>query len=145
MQCKFELDALEANGTWTVVPLPHGAHTIGCKWVYKVKLNANGTVERYKARLVAKGYNQKEGLDCKETFSPVAKQSTVRVLLALTAIKGWTLTQLDIDNAFLNGDLNEDIYMTLPQGYQIKGEFPSNVKLVCKLHKSLYGLKQSSR
>ncbi|EOX92044.1 Cysteine-rich RLK (RECEPTOR-like protein kinase) 8, putative [Theobroma cacao] len=108
---QIELDALEANGTWTVVPLPHGAHTIGCKWVYKVKLNANGTVERYKARLVAKGYNQKE----------------------------------DIDNAFLNGDLDEDIYMTLPQGYQIKGEFPSNVKLVCKLHKSLYGLKQSSR
>ena len=141
----IEITALEENGTWIVCSLPAGKKAVGCKWVYKIKLNADGTLERYKARLVAKGYTQQEGLDYVETFSPVAKLATVKLLLAVAAAKGWSLSQLDISNAFLNGDLEEEIYMTLPPGYSGRqGEsFPPNA--VCKLKKSLYGLKQASR
>ncbi|XP_073022626.1 uncharacterized protein [Primulina eburnea] len=139
-----ELEALERNGTWSVVSLPLGKTAVGCRWVYKAKFRADGSLERYKARLVAKGYTQQEGIDYLETFSPVAKLVTVRVLLALASICGWSLTQLDVNNAFLHGDLSEEVYMSLPPGYQHKGAvFPHNA--VCKLHKSIYGLKQASR
>lgn len=141
-----ELTAMEQNNTWTVTTLPKSKHSIGCKWVYKIKYKSDGSIDRYKARLVAKGYTQQEGLDSIETFSPAAKLVTVKMLLALVAIHKWNLTQLDVNNAFLNGDLFEEIYMELPLGYSkadtkvVKGE-----QLVCKLHKSIYGLKQASR
>ena len=140
-----ELIALEITDTWSICSLPLGKHAIGCHWVYKIKINPDGTIERYKARLVAKGYTQKEGEDFADTFSPVAKITTVKTLLAVSAVKNWSLTQLDISNAFLNGDLDEEIYMTLPPGYTPKNGETLPPDAVCKLHKSLYGLKQTSR
>lgn len=135
-----EIVALEENKTWILIDLSPNKKPIGCRWVYKVKLKSDGQVERYKARLVAKGYTQCEGLDYHETFSPVAKLTTVRLLLALAAAKYWSLHQLDVNNAFLHGTLDEEVYMTLPPGVANKGE-----SKVCKLTKSLYGLKSASR
>lgn len=140
-----ELIALESTDTWEVCSLPTGKHAIGCRWVYKVKLNADGTLERYKARLVAKGYTQREGIDFVDTFSPVAKMTTVKNLIAVAAAKKWKLSQLDISNAFLNGELTEEIYMALPPGYTPKEGTTLPPNPVCRLKKSIYGLKQASR
>ena len=143
-----EIQALENNHTWDVTALPLGKSPIGCKWVYKVKFNPDGSVERYKAKLVAKGYTQRKGLDFLETFSPVAKTVSVRVLIALPAARSWPLHQLDINNAFLHGDLDEEVYMTLPPGFHNKGECSASSLVaapkVCKLVKPLYGLRQAS-
>lgn len=139
----LEITALETKETWTVVSLPPGKHVIGCRWVFTIKYKADGTVDRPKVRLVAKGYTQLEGVDYIDTFSPVAKLASVKLLLGLASAFGWTLTQMDVSNAFLHGDLDEEIYMSLPQGYTPTGELPPNP--VCRLNKSLYGLKQASR
>ena len=137
-----EILALRENGTWTLVPRNKEIKTSGCKWVlYKIKHNSNGTIARYKARLVVKGYAQKYGFDYEETFSPVAKMATIRTLLAIAAAKKWKLYQLDVKNAFLNGDLEEEIYVEQPQGY-VHPDYPD---YVCKLEKALYGLNQAPR
>lgn len=106
-----EFDALLKNQTWELVPLPADRKAIGCKWVFKVKRHADGSVERYKGRLVVKGYLQEAGIDFQETFNPVVKPTTIRVVLTLAVSFGWQLRQVDINNAFLNGDLTEEIYM----------------------------------
>ena len=134
-----ELQALELNNTWSLVTLPPNKQAIGCKQVFKIKYRSDGNVERYKARLVAKGYTKKEGLDYIETFSLVAKMVTIKLFLALAAVHGQTLHKLDVNNAFLHGDLHEEMYLSLHPSLHSKGE------LVCKLNKSLYGLKQASR
>lgn len=136
-----EIQALEANDTWILTTLPKGKFPVGCRWIYKVKYHSDGTLETDKARLVAKGYTQTEGIDFHETFAPVAKLNTLIVVLTVAAIKNWHLHQLDVNNAFLHGELNEEVYMQLPPGYDITGK--SN--LVWKLQKSVYGLKQASR
>ena len=143
-----EIQALELTNTWTLTTLPPGKVPIGCKWVYRTKYKSDDTIERHKARLVAKGYTQREGLDYTDTFSPVAKSVSVRMVLSLAAVKGWFLPQMDVNNAFLHGDLDEEVYMSLPPGFHSKGECVSGSgstqTLVCKLNKSLYGLKQAS-
>lgn len=136
-----EIQALESNNTWTLTTPPPGKHPIGCKWVYRIKLNSDGTIERNKVRLVAKGFSQIEGIDYKETFAPMAKMVTVRALLAASVHHNWYIEQLDVNNAFLHGDLHEEVYMIVPQGYN--ASLPPNT--VCKLNKSLYGLKQANR
>jgi hypothetical protein len=134
-----ELDSLKKNDTWELTTLPAGKKAIGSKWVFKTKLNTDGTIDRYKARLVAKGFNQRPGIDYDETFAPVAKFNSIRVILALAAKLDLEIHQLDIKTAFLNGDLDEEIYMKLPDG------LTSKPGIVCKLKKTLYGLKQSPR
>ncbi|GJU12062.1 uncharacterized mitochondrial protein-like protein [Tanacetum coccineum] len=112
-----EIQALKNNKTWTFTTLPLGKTPNGSKWVYKIKLKADGVIDRYKDRLVAKGFNQKEGIDYTETFAPVAKMPTVRTLIAIAVHNGWPIQQLDVNNAFLYDDLNEEFYMTVSQGY----------------------------
>jgi hypothetical protein len=132
--------ALESNNTWTLTQLPPGKTPIDCKWVYKIKHRADDSIERHKARLVAKGFTQCEGLDYFETVSLVAKLTTIRCLLALATINNWKLQQLYVNNAFLHGDLDQEVFMKLPLGFANKRE-----TRVCKLNKSLYDLKQASR
>uniref|UniRef100_A0A2N9J4G2 CCHC-type domain-containing protein n=1 Tax=Fagus sylvatica TaxID=28930 RepID=A0A2N9J4G2_FAGSY len=137
---KDEMDALEANETWDIVPLPTNQPVVGSKWVYSVKLKSDGSLDRYKARLVAQGFSQEYGIDYDETFAPVAKMTTVRTLIAISAIRDWDIFQMDVKNAFLNGDLSETVYMRPPPGSSI-----ASPHMVCKLRKALYGLKQAPR
>ncbi|CAL2251991.1 unnamed protein product [Prunus armeniaca] len=137
---KDEMKALEKNQTWTLETIPRGKKTIKCKWVFTIKHNADGSIERYKTRLVAKGYTQTYGIDYEETFAPVAKLNTVRVLLSLAANLDWPLHQFDVKNAFLHGELTEEVYMDVPPEYNT-----THTRTVCKLRKALYGLKQSPR
>ncbi|CAL8161243.1 unnamed protein product [Prunus armeniaca] len=136
-----ELEMIEKNDTWKLVERPFAKPVIGVKWVYKTKLNLDGTVQKNKARLVAKGYSQKPGIDYNETFAPVARLDTIRTLIALVAQKEWSLYQLDVKSAFLNGVLKEEVYVDQPQGFVKKDEETK----VYKLHKALYGLKQAPR
>jgi hypothetical protein len=135
-----EMGALIDNGVFELVRLPPGRKAIGCRWVFKVKHNADGSIERYKARLVIKGYSQRPGFDFTETFSPTPKWATIRTILALAALDDLELHSVDISSAFLNGDLDEEIYMEEPEGFQTKDK-----TWAYRLQKSLYGLKQAGR
>jgi transposase InsO family protein len=136
---KEEMNSIKSNEVWDLVELPNGAKAIGCKWVFKTKKDSLGNIERYKARLVAKGFTQKEGIDYTETFSPVSKKDSLRVIMALVAHFDLELQQMDVKTAFLNGDLEEEVYMKQPEG------FPSSdgEQLVCKLKKSIIRFKTS--
>jgi len=136
-----ELQALDANHTWSIVSLPKNKKAVGSRWVYKIKFKTDGSIKRHKARLVAQGFTQTYGIDYKETFAPVAKMNTIRTLLSVAINHGWFLSQMDVKNAFLHGDLQEEVYMKLPPGHPQSND----PQLVCKLHKSIYGLKQSPR
>ena len=136
---KEELDALSKNHTWDLVTLPLGKSVVGCKWIYKIKTHSDGFVERYKARLVAKGFTQEYEIDYEETFAPVTRISSVRALLAVVATSKWKLFQMDVKNAFLNGNLSEEIYMQPPPGLS------AELNKVCHIRHALYGLKQAPR
>ena len=137
---KIEFEALLNNNTWTLVHLPPNRNAIGCKWVFRVKENPDGSINKYKARLVAKGFHQRLGYDYNETFSPVIKPVTVRLILTLAVTFRWPIQQLDVNNAFLNGLLDEEVFMVQPPGFE-----SVNKHLVCKLNKAIYGLKQAPR
>jgi hypothetical protein len=136
-----EIDSIYSNNTWTLVPLPTDKRAISSRWVYKIKPGANGNPTRYKARLVARGFEQQDGIDFLDTFAPVVRWETIRILIAIAVHLNWPIHQLDVLTAFLNGILREDVYMHQPPGFIT----PGAEHLVCKLHKSLYGLRQSPR
>ena len=138
---KEELQALHQNQTWVLVPRPNNVNVIGSKWVYRIKYREDGTIDRYKARLVAKGFTQVPGVDFDETFSPVIKATTIRLILAIAVSSKWLIKKLDVRNAFLHGLLKETVYMEQPPGFR-NSRHPA---YVCKLKKSLYGLKQAPR
>ena len=135
-----EYNALIENNTWSLTELSKGPTPVGCKWIFKIKYNVDGTFQRHKARLVAKGFHQQHGFDYSETFSLVVKPSTIRIVLTVVVSNNWSVHQIDINNAFLYGDLKETMFMPQPPGLE-----SANHSLVCKLNKVIYGLKQAPR
>jgi hypothetical protein len=132
-----ELSALHKTDTWDLVHVPFGKSVVGCRWVYKIKTNCNGSIERYKVRLVAKGYSQQYGMDYEETFAHVAKMTTIITLIAVALILQWHISQLDVKNVFLNEVLQENVYIAPLPGVSHDSGYS------CKLKKALYGLKQA--
>ena len=139
---KEEYESLMSNGAWELVEAPPGRNIVTCKWVFKVKRDAEGRVVRFKARLVARGFTQAYGVDYLETYSPVAKLTTYRVIFALAALEQWEVHGMDVITAFLLGLLDEEIFMVQPEGFERQG---MKAKMVCRLLRSIYGLKQASR
>jgi hypothetical protein len=137
-----EFGALSANHTWDLMPRPPKANVVTGKWIFKHKIHADGSLDRYKARWVLRGFTQRLGIDYDETFSPVVKPATVRTVLSLVAHSGdWLIHQLDVKNAFLHGTMTETVYCSQPTGF-VDSALPEHI---CKLNKSLYGLKQAPR
>ena len=136
-----ELDANDHNHTWSLTSAPTNRKIVGYKWIYKVKRNSDGKIARYKARLVAKGFHQVPGFDFTDTFSPLVKPVTARVVLTVALSCRWKIHQLDINIAFLNEGLTEEVYMDQPPGFEVSTAHPR----VCKLHKAIYGLEQAPR
>ena len=136
-----KMATLHSSGTWDLVTLPASKTPVGSRWVYTMKIGPNGRVDRLKALLVAKGYTQVYGSNYYDTFSPITKIVSIRLLLSMATMQSWPLYQLDIKNVFLHGDLAKEVYMEQPPGLVAQGEYG----LVCRLCRSLYGLKQSPR
>jgi hypothetical protein len=136
-----EYDSIMKIKTWEFTDLPKDKNPIGCKWIYKPKFKAYGSIDKYKSILVEKGYSQKEGIDYAETFAPVDKLNSIRMLIALARKHHWKLHQLDVKFCFLNGELKEEVYLTQPKGFVKSGQ----EHLVCKLKKTVYGMKQAPR
>ena len=140
---QVEYNSLMENNTWNLVTSPPDRKVVQSKWTFRLKKNSDGTISKYKARLVAKGFTQVDGVDYNETFAPVVKFTTIRTMLATAAIRNYRVCQLDISTAYLHADIEEEIYMEQPEGYEVTGE--NGEYLVCKLNKSIYGLKQAGR
>ncbi|GJT04459.1 zinc finger, CCHC-type containing protein [Tanacetum coccineum] len=136
-----EIGSIMENNTWVLSDLPPGCKPLGCKWIFKRKMKFDGTIDKFKARLINQGFRQKEGIDYFDTYVPVARITTIRLLLALAAIHNLVIHQMDVKTTFLNGDLDEEVYMKQPEGFVM----PGNKHKVCKLVKSLYGLKQAPK
>jgi hypothetical protein len=136
-----EYDSILKNDVWTVVPRPHGKSVVTSKWLYKIKHAADGSIEKYKARFVVRGFSQKEGIDYDEIFAPVARYTSIRIIISLATVFGWKLHQMDVKTAFLNGEVEQEVYIEQPEGFVIHDKRSH----VCKLKKALYGLKQAPR
>jgi hypothetical protein len=136
-----EMESMRDNRVWNLVDLPDGVRAIECKWIFKKKTDADGNVHIYKARLVAKGFRHIQGVDYDETFSPIAMLKSIRILLAIATNYDYEIWQMDIKTAFLNGNLSEDVYMTQPEDFVDQ----QNARKVCRLMKSIYGLKKASQ
>ncbi|XP_074300561.1 uncharacterized protein LOC141631838 [Silene latifolia] len=134
-----EMDSIMGNNTWVLADLPRGCKPLGCKWIFKKKMKVDGSIDKFKARLVIQGFRQKEGIDYFDTYAPVARITTIRLLIALAAINNLVIHQMDVKMAFLNGELKDEVYMKQPERFIM----PGNEHKVCKLIKSLYGLKQA--
>ena len=139
--CIEEIESIEKNETWILSDLPCGVKPIGLKWIFKLKRNADGSINKYKSRLVAKGYVQRYGVDFDEVFTRVARIETIRLLVNLAATHGWEVHHLDVKTAFLHGELKETVYVTQPEGFEKKGE----ENKVYRLEKALYGLRKAPR
>ncbi|KAL0440045.1 UNVERIFIED_CONTAM: hypothetical protein Slati_2487500 [Sesamum latifolium] len=137
---KFEMDSMGSNQVWTLVDPPKGIKCVGCKWVYKRKLGADGEVTVFKARLVKKGYTQRPGVDFEETYSPIAMAKSILILLAIVAWYDYEIWQMDVKTAFLNSFIEEEIYMDQPEGFTSVGE----EQKVCRLQRSIYGLQRTN-
>ncbi|KAL3510488.1 hypothetical protein ACH5RR_029889 [Cinchona calisaya] len=136
-----EFDAFLKNKTWELVPMDISKNVIECKWLFRIKMKPDSSIDRYKARLVAKGFTQRPGIDFHSTFSPVIKPAIVRIVLSLAIQNNWVMHQLDVNNAFLQGYLEEEVFMRQPPDF----EHPKLPNHVCRLHKAIYGLKQAPR
>lgn len=136
-----EYQSIIKNDVWDIVPRPKGKSVVSSKWLFKIKHNADGSIEKYKARFVARGFSQREGIDYEETFAPVARYTSIRTIIAIIAAKGWKLHQMDVKTAFLNGVIEEEVYIEQLKGYEIQ----DRVIHMCRLKKALYGLKQAPR
>ena len=139
------MDSMASNRVWDLIELPYSVKFIGCKWVFKTKKDSQGNIQRHKVRLMAKGFTQREGIDYTKTFSPVSRKDSLRVIMTLVARFDLEIHQMDVKTVFLNGGLEEEVYMKQPEGFS--SGFSSNVgkHLVFKLNKSIYGLKQASQ
>ena len=135
------MNSMTFNRVWDLVELPNGVKSVGCKWVFKTKKDSLGNIERHKTRLVVKGFTQREGIDYTKTFSPIFKKDSLRIIMALVAHFDFDLHQMDVKTTFLNGNLEEQVYMKHTEGFS-SGE---GEHLVCKLKKSIYALKQAFR
>jgi hypothetical protein len=136
-----EYQSIMKNDVWEVVPRPEGKSVVTSKWLFKIKHAADGSIEKYKARFVARGFSQKEGIDYDETFAPVARYTSIRTIISLASVLGWKLHQMDVKTAFLNGQVEEEVYIEQPEGFVVQRKESH----VCKLKKALYGLKQAPR
>ena len=136
-----EYQSIMRNDVWDIVPKLEGKSIVSSKWIFKIKHVADGSIEKYKARFVARGFSQKEGIDYEETFAAVAQYTSIRGIMALASIMNWDLHQMDVKTTFLNGVIEEEVYIEQPQGFEVEYRHTH----VCKLKNSLYGLKQAPR
>jgi hypothetical protein len=134
-----EYNSIMKNDVWEIVPRPEGKSMIDSRWLYKVKHATDGNIEKFKAQFVARGFSQKEGVDYEETFAPVARYTSIRFIMSLASVFGWHLYQMDVKTTFLNGLIEEEVYINQPRGFEVHGHETH----VCRLKKALYGLKQA--
>jgi hypothetical protein len=136
-----EYNSILSNDVWEVVPQPQGKSVVTSTWIYKIKFSTDGSIEKCKAKFVAIGFSEKEGINYDKTFALIVRYNSIRVIISLASILGWKLHQMDVKTCFLNGEIEEEVYIKEPEGFELNGRESH----VCKLKKSLYGLKKTPR